>query len=434
MKKIAAIMLAGTLALGALTGCSGGSGTGNGSGSVKESGGGQASGSETKTLEVLWFSDGKEGQTFLKLAQKYQEENPNIKIELIEVPYSEHENKVKNMLNGKEAPALARLTNLGMFQNQLLDLGDYVSDRDAFVNSFGEGIKFVYDDKVLAAPMDVTANGLIYNKTAFEQAGVAVPQSADEVWTWAEFEAALLKVMENSDCKYGMVFDKSSQRFSTLLYQAGASMLTEDLTASNINTPEANRAVSWFKELHDKGIIPDSVWLGAENPNNLFRTGQVATHFAGSWMIANYKDEITDFEWGVTYLPKEARRSSIPGGKYLAAFQGTGVEQEAADFIEWISKAENNAVYCQENSYLSQVKGNESLDYEYGTEYFTLFAEELAATGPRPGSEWGYQAFTGAVHVEFRDKLIEVLAGKITVDEYLEEMDTLFTDALAELN
>lgn len=419
MKKALSLVLAGTLAFGALTGCSGG-------GQKKAEG-------EVKTLDVVWFSDGKEGESFKRLADQYTAEHPEIKIELIEVPYADLENKIKNMLNGKEAPALARLTNLGPFQNQLLDLGEHVSDKEAFVNSFGEGLKFVFDDKVLAAPMDVTANGLIYNKTAFEKAGVSVPQSEDEIWTWDEWKEAMKKVMANSDCKYGLVYDKSPQRFTTLLYEAGGSMLNKDLNEANFNTEETKRAVSFFKELHDEEIIPSSVWLGSENPNNLFRTGQVAMHFAGSWMIANYKEQITDFEWGVTYLPKEARRSSVPGGKYLAAFQNTGVEKEAAEFIQWISKAENNAVYCKENSYLSQVKGNESLDYEYGKEFFDIFSKELAATDSQPGAEWGYQAFTGAVQNDLRDKLIEVLAGKMTVDQYVEEMNQFMNEALKEL-
>ena len=418
MKKWLSVLLAGAMVLGTLSGCSGG---------------GRKAENEVKTLDVVWFSDGKEGESFMKLAGKYMEEHPNIKIELIEVPYADLESKIKNMINGKEAPALARLTNIGPFQNQLVDLGGYVSDKDAFQNSFGEGLKFIFDGKILAAPMDVTANGLIYNKTAFEKAGVAVPQSEDEIWTWDEWKKAMKTVMDKSDCKYGLVYDKSPQRFTTLLYEAGGSMLNSDLTASNFNTDETKRAVSFFKDLHDEGIIPTSVWLGSENPNNLFRTGQVAMHFAGSWMIANYKEEITDFDWGVTYLPKEAIRSSVPGGKYLAAFQNTGVEKEAAEFIEWISKAENNAQYCVENSYLSQVKGNESLDYEYGKEFFTIFSQELAATGPQPGAEWGYQAFTGAIQNDLRDKLIEVLAGQLTVDQYAEDMDKLITDTLEEL-
>lgn len=417
MKKLISLALIGVLVTGLLAGCSGGG----------------KKADEVKTLEVVWFSDGKEGESFMKLAEKYMAETPNIKIELIEVPYADLDNKIKNMLNGKEAPALARLTNIGPFQNQLVDLSEYVSDKDAFQNSFGEGLKYMFDGKMLAAPMDVTANGLIYNKTAFDKAGVSVPQSEDEAWTWGEWKEVMKTVMEKGDCKYGLVYDKSPQRFTTLIYQAGGSLLNPELNASNFNTPETKHAVSFFKELHDEEIIPSSVWLGSENPNNLFRTGQVAMHFAGSWMIANYKDEIKDFEWGVTYLPKEMTRSSVPGGKYLAAFQNTGVEKEAAEFIEWLSKPENNAQYCQENSYLSQVKGNESLDYEYGKEFFQIFSKELAATSPQPGAEWGYQAFTGAIQNDLRDKLIEVLAGKLTVDQYTEDMDALIAEALKEL-
>lgn len=443
MKKTLAALLTGMIILGSMTGCGSGTAATTADASVTaadDSGAGsrrtetQAVSGETKILEVVWFSDGKEGESFLRLAEKYQEEHPNIKVELIEVPYSEHENKIKNMLNGNQAPALARLTNVGPFLNHLVDLSQYTSQGAAFADNFGEGLKFVYDGRIVAAPMDVTANGLIYNKTAFEQAGVSVPQSPDEVWSWEEWKAAMVTVMEKSDCKYGLVFDKSTHRFSTLMYEAGASLLTEDLSASNFNTPEMNRAVSFFKELHDEDIIPDSVWLGSENPNNLFRTGQVAMHFAGSWMIANYKDEITDFEWGVTYLPQDKQRASVPGGKYLAAFQGSGVEQEAADFIEWISEAENNAIYCQENSYLSQVKGNESLDYDYGAEFFAIFSNELAATNSQPGAEWGYQALTGVIQLDIRDQLIEVLAGKLSAADYLVEMDELITETLDEIN
>jgi len=436
MKKFLKIVLASALLIGTLAGCASNtppSSPANATDEQKDTSAEKTDTGEQKVLDVVWFSDGKEGESFKRLAEKYEAENPNIKIELIEVPFDDLENKIRNMINGKQAPAMARLANVGAFRNQLMDLGEYVSDKDAFISSFNEGLRFVEDGKVVAAPMDVTANGLIYNKTAFEQAGVEVPKSEDEIWTWDEWKVAMQQVVENSDCTYGLVYDKSPHRFSTLLFQAGGGMLSEDLTKSNFNTDANKRAVEFFKELHDEKIIPDSVWLGAENPNNLFRTGQIAMHFSGSWMISNYQNEVTDFDWGVTYLPKEAQRSSVPGGKYLAGFEGTGVEQETADFIEWISKAENNAVYCEDNNFLSQVKGNEALNYEFGSEFFEIFAQELAASTSRPGAEWGFQAFTSVVQGDMRDGLIEVLAGQLSVEDYLSETDALFTEALEDI-
>lgn len=426
MKKILAVLLAVIMTAGLLAGCGGGSSESSAS----------ASEGKKKTLQVVWFNDGDEGKAFRSLADQYEEEHQDIKIELIEVPYSDIDNKIKNMLNGKEAPALARLStnSMNMFKNQMVDLSEYLSDKDAFLNNFTDALAFVQDDKIFAAPMDVTANGLIYNKDAFEQAGVSVPQSEDEIWTWDEWKEAMQTVVANSDCKYGLVFDTSLQRFSTLMYEAGGSYLTEDFKASNFNTPEVSRAVTFFKELHDEEIMPESVWLGSDNPNELFRIGQAAMHFSGSWMIANYEKEIEDFEWGVTYLPKEAQRSSVPGGKYLGAFQGSGVEKEATEFIEWISSAENSAAYCLENSYISPVVGNESLEYEFGAEFFEIFSNELAATGTQAGTEWNSQEFMGLVQTDIKDGLVNVLAGKVTVDEFLEESDALITKALEELN
>jgi len=392
---------------------------------------GAASG-DNVTLQVVWFSDGGEGASFERLATQYMEENDGIVIELIEVPFNELDNTLRNMLNAGTPPAIARMINLGTFSNQLVDLFDYVG-RD-FENNFGEGLQFVHDGRMIGAPMDITANGLIYNRTAFEQAGVSVPQSENEIWNWDEWKEAMLTVMENSDVSHGLVFDRSPHRFSTLLYQAGASLLNEDLSASNFNSAQMYRTVEFFKSLHDEGIIPSSVWLGGENPNNLFRTGQIAMHFAGSWMIANYREEITDFEWGVTFLPYELQRGTTPGGKYLSAFSGSGVEQEAADFIAWLSQPEINAIFVEENYFLSQVIGNEELNFDFGSEFFEIFALDLAATSSVPGREWGFQELTSIIQTDIRDGLEEVLAGQLSIANYLQRMDDIINDALAEIN
>lgn len=386
------------------------------------------------TLQILWFSDGTEGDVLMELAQQYEELNPGVKIELIETPYDEVDNKLKNMLAAGSPPAIARVSSFAAYENQLVTLTDYAESGDAFPDNFYDSLMFELDGKMVAAPMDVTANGMIYNKTAFDKAGVSVPTSPDDVWTWDEYTEAVKTVMEKGGVKYGLVYDRSPFRFTTMLYQYGGRMLNEDMTASAFNSPENVAAVQKFVDLHNEGVIPTSVWLGSEDPNNLFRTGQIATHIGGSWLINNYRTEITDFEWGVTYLPKEVQRSTIPGGKYLCAFQGSGVEEEAVKFIEWVSQPEQNAYYCEKNYFLSPVKGNENLEYDYGKDMFAVFADELANTSEVPGQEWGYQSLTALVQNDMRDLLAETVNGKYTAEEYTAQMDQIINDALAELN
>ena len=71
MRKILAGMLAGAMILGTLTGCSGGQET-TGAAADKtaaETAGKEESASgDVKTLDVVWFSDGKEGESFMRLA------------------------------------------------------------------------------------------------------------------------------------------------------------------------------------------------------------------------------------------------------------------------------------------------------------------------------------------------------------------------------
>lgn len=286
------------------------------------------------------------------------------------------------------------------------------------------------DNKLVAAPMDVTANGLIYNKTLFDKAGVKVPTSPDEVWTWDEYIAALKQVMAKGGARYGMVWDVTPHRWSTLLYQNGGSILTEDGSAAAINSEAGIRSMEMFKQLHQEGIMPESVWLGGENPNNLFRSGTVATHWAGNWMINNYKD-ITDFEWGVTYMPKGTQRSSVPGGKFLMAFKGSGQEQEAAKFIEYLTSKEVNSKYNQESLFMSPRKDSAKLNYEFGKEMFEVFSDELKNSSPLAASDWSKQTLISKISTDLKNNIMDVLSDKATPQQALDIMAKKINEAIA---
>lgn len=232
--------------------------------------------SKQTTLDFLWFSDGKEGEVIKEIIKEYEQTNTKVKINLIEVGFKDIQTKLKTMLSGGKPPALSRVTDTGSFANQAVDLTPYVDNADQFKDQFIDSLKpyYVINDKLVAAPMDVTANGLIYNKTLFDKAGVKVPTSPDQVWTWDEYTAALKQVMDKGGARYGMVWDVTPHRWSTLLYQNGGSILTEDGTAAAINNEAGIRSMEQFKQLHQEGSMPESVWLGGKSEQPVpFRDG-----------------------------------------------------------------------------------------------------------------------------------------------------------------
>lgn len=387
------------------------------------------------SLDFVWFSDGAEGDVMKGIVKDYEAKNPNVKINLIEVAYKDLSTKLKTMISGGKPPALARIstTEIGSFSNSAVDLAEKLGGVDAFTSQFIDSLKpyYVVNNKVIAAPMDVTANGLIYNKTLFNKAGVKVPTSPDNVWTWDEFNAALKQVMQKGGAKYGLVWDFTPHRWSTLLYQFGGSMMDADGTKATINSDAGVAAVQYFKKMHDDGVMPASVWLGGENPNNLFRSGEVAAHFAGNWMISNYKD-ITNFEWGVTYMPKAKQRSSVPGGKFVMAFNKSGVEKESADFIQYLSSKDVNSKYNKDSLFMSPRKDSAKLDYAYGKEMFEVFANELANTAPAAAQDWSKQEIVPKFSTDLKNSIVDVVSGKATAKDAMDKVAKVIDKAIAD--
>lgn len=382
-------------------------------------------------IDIVWYNNATESESLKKIIENYKQQNSNVTFNIIEVPYSDMVTKIKMMVAGGDPPELARVTGPNELKDSLLDLSEYV-DREAFLDQFIEVAQpyAQYDGKLVAAPIDTTANGLIYNKDLFDKAGVSVPTSPDEVWTWEEFADALKQVMEKGGARFGLSFDFSTHRFSTLIYQAGGQIFNDQNNGMAINTPEFIRTLKYFKQLHDEKIIPESIWLGGENPNNLFRTGQTAVHFSGNWMLSNYRDNL-DFNWGVTYLPKDKTRSSVGGGNMMVAFKDTGNEKEAVDFLQFFISQEQNALFSEENLLLSSRKDNGNLNYEFGSDMFKIFADELAVTPQAAGRDWS------SVHMapfgsEYKATIVSVLRGEISPEDAAQHLESFGNEVIEE--
>lgn len=392
-----------------------------------------ASAEAVKELNVFWFADGSETDAMLKIIAAYEEQTPGVKVNLLEVPFEEMSNKIMMAVSGGEPPAIARTTEsiLSVVHEATVDIADY-TDREELLAQFMPSIYnyFIINDKVCAVPSDVTANGMIYNKTAFDKAGVAVPTSPDDVWTWDEFMEGLEKVMADGDVRYGMVIDNPTHRWSTILYEFGGRYISPEGPA--FNSPETVEALEFTKMLFDEEIVPKSTWLGGEDPNNMFRSGQVAVHISGNWMLANYRDNIKDFEWGVTYMPKKVTRSSVPGGKQLAAFANTGLEEEAVDFILFATSQEQNANYCEESLFISPRPDNGTLNYSFGSEYFEIFSDELVNTVPEASYDWGYPGLFAYIGTTMRDDMYDMVGGKMEPAALAQEIDDMIQEFLDE--
>jgi alpha-1,4-digalacturonate transport system substrate-binding protein len=350
----------------------------------------------------------------------YLAKNPRIKLDMQVVAFSEYEAKLKLMIAGGTPPDLARVTTaqIPTFNDVLLPLDGKVAGLDSIKKDFMPASLAFATNKagqLVALPTEATANGMLVNLTAFKNAGIDIAK-VSKTWTWADWEMAMAKVLAaNPAMKYGLAVDFTPHRFSTLLFQQGGRFLNADQSAMGFDNPGTLATLRFFKDLHDKGLMPKSVWMGSENPAELFQAGLVVCHIGGSWNVNTYNKNVKSFEWGAVRMPKGTIRSSVPGGKFIASFKGAKNEAEALKLMVAFSDKDHNAAYCRDTFNLSS-RVDTKVDYPSNKADFAVFSDELAATPAFTADEWKNVSLS-KVMPAIREQIVQVLLGNLTPEQ-----------------
>lgn len=377
-------------------------------------------------IQVVWFTEAPTEQgIFDRYVQMYEKANPGTKVQVTYVPFQQLTQKLQLMIAGDTPPDVARVVtaNIAEFDPVALDLSAYINP-DQFVNQFlPSQVPYIKKgSRIIGAPLDVTANGLFYNKDCFDQAGVKIPTNPIQTWTWEQWHSAMDTVRKNSKCRFALSYDFTTYRFSTLLYEAGGRYIDESGKKFVVDSPESLHALNFFNELFQDGYIPKGQWLSGEDPSNLFRSGLSAMYMSGNWNLSQFA-QITNFKWGVVPLPKDKIRSTVPGGKFVMGFKNSKNPAEAAKFIQWITSKEINLPFSKDNMVLSARKDGKTLKYGQFDDEIALYLDDLSVTPAYVGKDWSNPAMA-KMNTFIRDQIVKVLLGQQTAKQALEIIQT----------
>jgi alpha-1,4-digalacturonate transport system substrate-binding protein len=332
-----------------------------------------------KELTMLWWSDGTEGFVMQTLLNRYEQEK-GVKITLVSTPYNEYEQRLATMISGGKAPHLARVTegHLNNFQDQILSL-EKVFEEDEFKNLF-----FNKDGKVIALPMDITANGLFVNLDLLDKYNVNYPELGDPVWTWTQFETEMNKLRDKEDVTAPGIFDHQAHRFMPLFYQNGVQLWNTPYTQSNLKSAKAVATLQKLMDWYGNGFLSNQTYV-VKNSASEFRKGTYGFHMSGNWNVSAYQN--LTFNWTVVPMPKGDNRATILGGKSMAAFVNSGAEKEAKAFISWLAEGVNHDQFTNGVPYLTPRLGAQ-VNYGPFAEQYNVFLDEIANTDNVYITDW----------------------------------------------
>jgi alpha-1,4-digalacturonate transport system substrate-binding protein len=337
-----------------------------------------------KTLSVILLSNASTQNVIQGLLKEYHQQHPEIDFQVSVLPSVGFLAKLNTLATAGEFPDIVEVTT-AMIQNYAdpaLDLTKY-TDRNEYLSRYLPAYQpfIVSGDKVIGVQIEATANGLFYNKNLFAKAGVTVPQNENEIWTWDQFKQAVQQVMKLPECRMGVAYDCTVQRWSNLIYQANGRWVSSDGKTFLPDAHAAEDALNFFRGLVAAKLIPTSSWPGKTDGGMLFRTGVAAMLWSGNWQLRGFIAGGMPFPFGTTYFPKGAIRATCPGGEFLMGFEHSANHDEAAQVLLWWAQPGTTKYYLEKlgGSLLTPMR-NQEIDYGKYTEYLQPMLSDLAAT------------------------------------------------------
>jgi|GEM_PF-5481546 len=283
--------------------------------------------------------------------------------------------------------------------------------------------------KIYSLPIDLAAQGFIYNKKVFRDAGVSVPR------TWSELFAAFEKIKAKGITP--LVIAGQDQ------WPLGISVMTiavpfvygpdpafdQDVLSGkkHFTGPEWTNAMSIYAKLltyANKDRNDLNYGLG----NQKVATGEAACVIQGSWAVSGILSYNKNAELGF-FLPPAMdgtkKNTMILGADSTIGVNANHPDREwALKFVEWLTTKDAVNMWTDNARTFSAMKGARA-NFDSTAIDVQKYADSGVALYPLPNHMW----FLPNVWSDWSQKLQEFNAGKITANEANQALEDYLVDA-----
>ena len=346
------------------------------------------------TLWNAYQTGSSEEKTLAKLIENAKKANPDLTINVLQIPFGEIFNKYQTEVAAGGGPDMFVAPNddLGTWArgNLVLDITDKLAGKLDKVSQTGvDGMKV--DGKLYGVPESAKAVALYYNKSLIDK----VPATTDELMTAVKDGKLLVNVL-------------GAYHLFPLFGSFGAKLLDENNTCV-LDTTGGADALQYMVDLKSAGAVFEGDYGKAEAQ---FRQGKAAMFINGPWALADYKKDLGD-NLGVAAIPSGAKGNAAAmngiDGFYINP-NSKNVDGALALAL-FLTNKESSQVYTDEAGHVpvrSDVTAADPLVNE--------FAKASASGYPRPQSKEFSNYWS-----PFGDMFTKVLEGAVTPQQGIKD-------------
>lgn len=358
----------------------------------------------------------------------FNELYPDIELTITGIASGEYNQKLLTRISAGDAPDVfaIRPTQLG----QLIELGA-LQNLDEWVNQSGwkdnlasaqqPGIK---DGSYYAIIFTATPQTLCYNKKIFEEAGVSVPKTTDEL-----YETAKTIYEKTGIFGFGCATDTTNilqMNMESRKWVCGFGGDWADGEKPTANAPETIEGVKYYKKLFDADFTPK----GKTTPDldQMIWEGNLAMMIEGAWLFGAVKTQNPDiYPFMDAALPPTPTQATIVGGAFFGIDANTENKDAAWKVIDLYNSQEWQEKYVEMTAQIPGQGGMITEEVLAKDPWWAVFDEgvkhHLAGYGyMAPGFELVAEEYNNEIGIALAD----ILEGGADVEERLNELqDTL---------
>lgn len=310
--------------------------------------------------------------------------------------YNDLKTKTTAALKSGSAPAIAQAYPDWVAEylqsGAVVALDDYIKDSEVGIKDFDDITQAYRDEnsqyeggKFYSLPFNKSTEVLYYNKTFFEENGLTVPT------TWDEVEEVSAKIKElTGNPAFGV--DSTQNYFITMVQQFGGQYTNSqgEILFSEDNAKAAIETLELLKRNTDAGY-----WrLAGEDKymSGPFTSGLVSMYIGSSASYSFLQN--TDFEWATAPIPQisDETKAVIQQGSNIVVFNQNKSAEEvygAYEFVKFLCSTEGNLQWVLNTGYLpirESVTNNEAYQ-----QYVEESGDTTKITGPVQADAYFYE-------------------------------------------
>lgn len=298
------------------------------------------------TLKFMQYTaSGSQEATLKEMIASFQQEHPNIKIELEVLDWANYYTKLNTVIASGEAPDVFEVgyENFVSYASKdvLLNLNHVIASDSSFNANRYKKLAydaFSYNGKQYGVVENFSNVVLYYNKKLFDKAGVAYPNAS---WTWKEELEAAKKLTDEKNGVYGTYAPIQFWEFYKTIAQNGGGIFKADGTPT-INSKENVEALNWMldkaKTHKVSPALNDDTFSQPDADLNAFKAGKIAMLRGGIWNFGRFAD--AGFQWDIALEPGNTQKAHHFFADGLVASSKTKHPEAAWTFIKYMTSSD----------------------------------------------------------------------------------------------